>query len=530
MPWSEMVAALSRPQAYPVPPRSVDVRHTHISVVFLADGLVYKIKKPLDLGFLDFSTPALRHHFCEEEVRLNRRLAPDVYLGVVPVARDAAGALRFEGAGEAVEWAVKMRRLPDEATLLARLGRGALTPGHLAALGRRIAAFHLAAPGGPAIAVHGAPEVVSRNALENLEQSRGHVGKTLTPALWERVRRETEQALARLTPLIAARAARGMTRDVHGDLHLDHVYLFPDAAPPADLAVLDCVEFSDAYRCGDVVSDMAFLCMDLCFQGRRDLMEVFAESYFAATGDGEGRGLLPFYAAYRAAVRAKVEGFKALEPEIPEGERAQAADGASAHWLHALSWLLPPASRPALALTGGLPGTGKSRLARELEERAGFFRISSDVARKELAGLAPTDSAKADFGAGIYTEAWNERTYGECLRRAEELLRDGRRVVVDASFREEAQRRRFLDLAGRLALPARFFLRTAPDEVLYERLARRGKGSVSDADWAVSRQAAQRWEPFSPATGAAVTEIGHFADRNEPLRRALAALKADGVA
>lgn len=529
MSWSELIASLSSPEAYPTPPAEVSVRHTHISVVYLADELAYKIKKPVNLGFLDFSTLERRHFYCNEEVRLNRRLAPDVYLGVVPVAMSARG-LRFEGEGEPVEWAVKMRRLPDEATLLSRLRQGSLSPDTFVSLGRRIAAFHRDAEAGSDIAVHGSFRVVSHNCRENLEQALPHVGTTLTPALWERLRSANERELARLRDLIEARTRRGMTRDTHGDLHLDHVYAFPGLPPPGDLVVLDCVEFSDDYRCGDVVSDMAFLCMDLLYRDRPDLMTSFADVYFEATGDEEGRGLLSFYIAYRAAVRGKVDGMEAREPEVPEEERRSAAQSARAHWLLALGQLESPARRPALILTGGVPGSGKSRLAEGLEKGAGFTRISSDVVRKKLAGLAPTQSARAAFGEGIYTPAWNDRTYGECLSRAEAILLDGGRVVVDASFREERMRRRFLDMARRLAVPCLLFLRVAPEGVLRKRLAKRDDKSVSDADWGISRMAAQRWETLSEETARIATEIPHMVDKNAPLERALTVLQRAGLA
>src|SRR5947209_8433212 len=413
-----LIAALSDPRAYPFPVGHVEVRHTHVSIVFLAGDYAYKVKKPVNLGFLDFGTLVERRHFCDEEVRLNRRLAPHVYRGVVPVTRAGEG-LAVEGDGEAVEWAVKMERLPDDATLLSRLRAGALDAATVEALARRVAAFHASAAGGETVAAFGRFEVVAGNARENFAQSAARVGAAVSRAVHDRLRQRTEAALERHRGLIESRAARGVPRDTHGDLHLDHVYLFPGRPPPGDLVAIDCVEFSERLRHADPVADAAFLAMDLTFRGRCDLAAAFADAYFAAAGDAEGRALLPFYTAYRAVVRGKVEGMEAAELEVPAGERAAALAGARAHWLLALGELEEPDRRPCLVLTAGLPGSGKSTLARALADLAGFTVIRSDVVRKELAGLGPDAPAPADIRAGLYAPERVERPYAACLRPAE---------------------------------------------------------------------------------------------------------------
>jgi aminoglycoside phosphotransferase family enzyme/predicted kinase len=491
-----LIEVLSDPAAYPYPVDRVQVRQTHISVVFLAGPFAYKIKKPVNLGFLDFSTLDRRHHFCEEEVRLNRRLAPEVYLGIVPVSRIGV-EVKMEGQGEAVEWAVKMKRLPEEATLEKRLQRGQVDVGLLRALARKVASFHARAEGGEHISAFGRYEVVARNARENFEQAAPQVGTTVSQTVFERLRELTEEALIRLRPLIEGRAERGVPRDTHGDLHLDHVYLFPESTPPADLVIIDCIEFNERFRFADPVSDMAFLAMDLCFHRQRDLARAFAEEYFRASGNEEGRALLPFYMAYRAAVRGKVEGFELLEKEIPEAERSAALAKARAHWLLALGEWETLGQRPCLVLVGGLPGTGKSTLAQGLAERADFRVIRSDLVRKELAGLSAGEPARSPFEKGIYAPAWSERTYAECLCQAEKLLFDGKRVIVDASFGEEKRRQAFLQTAARLAVPVVFLLCQADQEVARRRLVCR-RDDASDADWSVYRKATERWEEIGP--------------------------------
>jgi hypothetical protein len=307
------------------------VIQTHISVVFLFRDVVYKLKKPVNLGFLDFGTLDRRRHFCEEEVRLNRRLAPAVYLGVVPVTAGATG-LRFEGDGDAVEWAVKMARLPEGASLLDRLARGAVTELLVVKLAERVAEFHARAESGQHIAESARFEAVAANARDNFTQSEAQVGVAIARDEFDRLRERTAAELTRLRPLIESRAARGVPRDTHGDLHLDHVYHFPDRGPPDDLIAIDCIEFADRFRHADPVADAAFLAMDFAFRDRPDLAEVFKSNYVRASGDAEGADLFPLYESYRAAVRAKVEGMELGEAEIPQAERDDAKRRAAAHW------------------------------------------------------------------------------------------------------------------------------------------------------------------------------------------------------
>jgi hypothetical protein len=269
---------------------------------------------------------------------------------------------------------------------------------------------------------------------------------------------------------------------------------------------------------------MAFLVMDFIFHGRRDLADVFTDSYFRACADRGGRALLAYYTAYRAAVRGKVEGFELAEHEIPEKERVAALARAQAHWLLALVELAEPDRKPCLVLVGGLPGTGKSTLAEGLVKRAGFHLIRSDLVRKQLAGLSGHDRALSPFGQGLYAPQWTERVYTECLQRAEGLLFDGSRVIVDATFGDETRRREFLELATRLAVPAVFLLCQATPEVVQRRLDSR-KHDASDADWAVYRQVAEHWQEVGPHTGPFLRQIASHGTQEQTLSRALGVLQ-----
>lgn len=330
-----LIRALSDPAAYPAAPTAVEVRQTHVSVVFLAGDFVYKIKKPVDLGFVDFTTRDNRLHCCREEVRLNRRLAPRVYVGVVPVARTASG-VRVEAEGEVLEWAVKMRRLPDEASLLHRLDRDGVDVGLVETLARRIAAFHRDARADERVTAFGRYEAVAKVMHDVFARAQPHAGVTVQPDVLARVALLKDQVLVRLYPLIEGRAKRGMVRECHGDLRLDHVYVFPEQPPPHDLVVIDCLEFSERLRCIDPVADVAFLAMEFAFHYRHDLAEAFTRCYFDAAGDAEGRQLLSLYVAYRSAVRAVVRGLQYQDPEVDAATRAAALEKARAHWLLAL--------------------------------------------------------------------------------------------------------------------------------------------------------------------------------------------------
>jgi len=520
LPW--LIDRLSDPNAYAHPTEGIEVRQTHISVVALAGPYVYKVRKPVELGFLDFSTLEKRRSDCFEEVRLNRRTAPDVYLGVVPIVRSGTG-IRVDGEGAPIEWAVKMHRLPDDASLLARLERGKLD-GWLIKVAERVAAFHRTAERSPGATAAGHFDNVAKNARENFDQIAADVGTTVSASVFGRLRKLTEEALARLRPLIEQRAERGISCDGHGDLRLEHVYAFPDRAPPGDLAIIDCVEFSERIRCGDPVGDAAFLAMELAFRGRPDIAQLFADAYLRFAHDEEGRDLLPFYMAYRSIVRAKVRGFELHEPELDPLRRTSSLAKAKKHFLLALDLLEPPPRRPALVMMGGLPGTGKSTLALALAQRAGFEVIRSDVVRKELAGVGLDHRAASAWQTGLYSPEWTARTYAECRRRAEDALFEGRRVIVDATFASEEQRLSFIEAGRAWCAPVVWLVCLATRERTSARLAAR-QGDPSDADEVVYERARSGWEPPGRESAECLAEIDTDPGVDVAIEQAVAVLE-----
>jgi aminoglycoside phosphotransferase family enzyme/predicted kinase len=518
----EILRDLSRPEAWPWPAGapgapgapgatgaigSVECVQTHVSIVFLAGERVLKLKKPRDLGFLDFTSRRARLEACAAECRLNARLAPGVYLGVVTVARSPDGWRVFERPpkqcehGEQCEHgqqcedgedgeepAVLMHRLPADRTMAAMLERGELRADDVERVALRIARFHDTADAGEEVKAASRFEPLRRVVRGNLEQLAAFAGETLEPELHERLVREIDRELAAVAGLVESRADGGLGRDGHGDLRLDHVYLLGGA-----IDVVDCIEFRDDFRRGDPVADAAFLVMELEHARRPDLAATFFGAWAAARRDGEAAALLPLHVAHRRLVRAKVRSLAAREPEIPKDERRRAAEEATTHAIAALVRVAPPSRRPALLVACGLPCSGKSTLARGLAAD-GFARISSDETRKSLAAwLSPPDTWEGGHEGGLYGREWTDRTYRACFEQAEALLRQGRRVVLDASFHEESRRREALELAGRLGVAAVAFECRASDPVADARMAAR-RGDASDATPAIRAAMIARWE------------------------------------
>lgn len=474
-----LAAAMREPGFYPHRPASVEFKQTHISYLFLAGEYVYKVKKPVRFPFLDYSTLEKRLHFCREEVRLNRRLAPDVYLGVARISR-APDGYRLDDADAKtdmppVEYAVRMVRLPEERLLDRLAASGRVTPEEIRAIARKLVSFHRSAASDRA-ALYGAPEAIRRQVEENFRETEAFVGRTVSERMLGRARDYSLDFLAAHRALFEARVKEGKVREGHGDLRSEHICLVPG------LPIFDCVEFSEPFRYGDAASEIAFLAMDLDFLDASDLAEKLAAACAEIGKDNALRQLLPFYRCYRAYVRGKVESLKAGEPEVPETEQENARLRAERYFFLADRYVRGPA-RPALAIVFGLVASGKSTVARRLADATGFRVFNSDVVRKRLAQVRPTERASADYRAGIYSDAFTRRTYQTLLDEAERNLRAGRGVIVDATFRDPAQRRLFLERATAAGWPLLFIECRAGEKEILRRLEERERTGdrVSDA-------------------------------------------------
>ena len=503
--------------AYAERPARVEFRQTHISWVFLVGDFVYKVKKPLRLSFLDYSTIELRLHFCSEEVRLNRRLAPRVYLGVAPIViRDggcAVGAVDRAPDGEVVDYAVCMHRLPEERMLDRVLQRQGADAVPLDALTERLASFHAGCSIGEAKR-HGTPEAIRQLMLENLHETDRFVGATLRAA--DRYRLECA-ALAFVDArrgLLERRLRDGFVREGHGDLRPEHVCLAPEG-----VVVFDCVEFSARFRTADVASEIAFLTMELEFLGFPELAEDLAAAYARRTADAEFESLLRFYGVHRAIVRGKVESLKSAEPEVPQGERETARDAAARYFRLAARYAVAPRP-PELIAVLGLSGTGKSTVARVVAELTGFPVYSSDVLRKRIAEREGVTAKER-----LYDADWNRRTYQALRERAERRLASRRGAIVDATFQNRSERRWLADLAGHAGVTLVILECRADDGEVRSRLEARAArpDSISDATWSVHLRQRTRFTPVVAPRGArhAVIDTTHGVDV-DALERVLA--------
>lgn len=478
-----LVDALLDPARYPEPARHVRLIETHISWVLLVGHYAYKIKKPVDLGFLDFSTLALRKHYCEEEFRLNRRLAPQLYLGVVPIGGDCDHP-QF-GGEPAIEYAVKMRRFPSTCLMDRLLTRGSITPRHIDRLAAVVARFH-AALSSATDASFGSFAEIRAAALQNFEQLPD--GEEV-----DELKAATEAALAACKAIFEQRRTEGRVRECHGDLHLGNIALINDEPVP-----FDGIEFSPALRWIDVMDELAFPVMDLLHRGRADYAWRLLNAYLEITGDYGGMAVLRFYLAYRATVRAKVDAIRAAQPGLTRRAKDELLRASRSYLDLARNCLAQP--RPALIITHGLPGSGKTTIAQAALEHYGAIRIRSDVERKRLYGLGALESSRARFGEDLYSLEATQRTYARLYDLSRELLGYGFPVIVDAAFLRYGERARFRDLAQEMNVP--FAIAAMPSDLplLRERIARRQAqaSDASEADIAVLEKLAAVVEPVSP--------------------------------
>lgn len=496
-----LFAALTRPECYPHPVDGVQVLETHISWVLLTGEFAYKIKKPVNLGFLDFSTLGLRRHYCEEELRLNRRLAPELYLELVEI-RGAPQAPRVGGEGPVLEYAVKMREFPQEALASARLASGKFGALEIDALAARVAEFHAAAPAARPDGRLGSPKAVLSTALQNFEQILPLARKSPDDSALRALRRWTEREFSARQAAFGARKHNGFVRECHGDLHLGNITVLDGHPVP-----FDCIEFNDELRWIDVMSEVAFVAMDLEDRGRGDLAWRFLNRYLEATGDYDGLDVLRFYLVYRALVRAKVHLMRSRQPRLRRAEKHRLGQAFRGYLQLAGRYAAPAGA--ALIIAHGLSGCGKTTATQPLLEQLGAVRLRSDLERKRLHGLAPLAASGSELAGGIYTAEATAATYRRLGLLAQVALDAGFPVIVDATLLKRAERESFRAIAERSGAPFLILDFHAPLETLRARVAERlaRADDASEADLAVlDRQLAAR-EPLTPAEMAAAFAV-----------------------
>ena len=486
----KLVKSLLKPAAYPEPTAGVRLVETHVSLIFISDSLVYKVKKPVDYGFVNFTTLDRRRFYCEEEVRLNSRLCPELYLGVVELRETPEGG-SFAGGGKVIDYAVKMKRLPEERMLSHLLATGQVEPEHLAQVARIVADFHARAARGPQIDACGGAAGVRANWEENFRQAAPFQEETLPGADLALLRDWVERFLAERGALFQARVDGGFVRECDGDLHSGNICLTDP------ICIFDCIEFNERFRYIDTASDIAFLLMDLEYAGRPELCAPFLESYREASGDAGFTPLLDFYRSYRAFVRGKVTSLRFGEPGLAREELDLLKGSARRYFRLARGYALRSRLAPSLIVTCGLIGSGKSALARQLSFELGLPLERSDLVRKRLAGLPPTARAGTGYDEGIYSAAGNEATYSALLQSAEQTLLSGGSIVLDATFRRKKERDQFRLLARKLGVPFFLIQTDCPEKLIRERLEQRllDPDEVSDGNWEFFARHREQFEP-----------------------------------
>ena len=468
-----LIAALGDPQCYPHPAGALEVVETHISWVILAGDFAYKFKKALALGFLDFSTLAKRRFSCLEEVRLNRRTAPQIYIDVVAIGGTSA-APRLGGAGPALDYAVRMHRFSRDDGVDFLLARGAITRADIEQLAHMIADFHADA-GRDRDGIYGTPAAVLEPALDNFGHipavglGRGARARLVALERWTRAEH------SRIATRLEERRRAGFVRECHGDLHMANL-LRHDGR----IVAFDCIEFNPQLRWIDVASDLAFALMDLRHRGRADFARVALGAWLEQGGDWDAAALLPFYLVYRAMVRVKVGAIRAAQGGARDALRAATLDDCRAHLALAESFALPPA--PCLFITHGVSGAGKSHVAAALVERRDWIRVRADVLRKRLAGMGRLEHSGAAPGEGIYSDAATAQVYADLAAIAARLLAAGHSVIVDATFLKRHQRDLFRDLAQELQVPFAILAVRANRAELARRITRRAAAGTDPSE------------------------------------------------
>lgn len=514
---SSLFAAMARPDFYPHPVRDLRTEETHISLVFLTGDLVYKVKKAVNFGFLDFSDLGKRRYYCDREVTLNRRLAPDIYDGVIPITRSGDG-FALDGEGEVVEYAVRMRQLSADRSMARCLRDGTLPEGCIESLADVLTRFYAEAETGSEIASTGGWETVRDNCEENFTQLDPAAGRLINERRYRIIREATRSFLRRRRALFEDRVAAGRIRDCHGDLRSGHVYFTRDG-----VSIIDCIEFNDRFRYSDVAADLAFLAMDLDYLGHHHVGAELMSAYSRRAEDQDIFVLLDFYKSYRAVVRCKVARLRLDESGVGRTEEVRLRREAERYLNLAYEYAIAY-TRPSIIVVCGMPASGKSTLARRLSESLRVPVLRSDQIRKSLFRVTEeTDPEAAPFESGIYTPTATSLTYGRMLGDAHDIIKSGRSVILDATFGRRHHRDEVRRLGRDIDANLFFVECYAPWRVLRERLeGRESTESVSDARARHLDDFRKAFEPLDEIEDASQIRVNTETPVDDSLREILA--------
>ncbi|MGI2903642.1 AAA family ATPase [Tolypothrix sp. VBCCA 56010] len=480
-----LIEQMLQPGFYPhAVTEPIQLIQTHISYVLLTGDYAYKVKKPMNFGFLDFSTLEKRQHFSQEELRLNQRGAAELYLEVLPITL-TDNQYHLGGTGEAVEYVLKMQQFPQETLFSALFEQGKLNETDLENLGQVVAEYHAKTETNDYIRTFGEVAQVREAFDENYEQSEKYIGGPQTQTQFDETKQYTDNFFSDRTELFKSRIANNFIRECHGDLHLRNIALWQDK-----ILLFDCIEFNEAFRFVDVMFDIAYAVMNLEAEQRQDLSNAYLNTYLEQTGDWEGLQVLPIYLNRQAYVRAKVTSFLLDDPSVPADVKEEAAKTAAEYYK--LAWNYTKPKQGKLILMSGLSGSGKSTVAKLLSRELGAILIRSDAVRKHLAGIPLLERG----GDDLYTPEMTEKTYARLLSLGIILANQGYTVILDAKYDKQKLRKEAIAQANKHQLPLQIIQCTAPIEVLEQRLRDR-TGDIADATVDLLQSQLNLAEPFT---------------------------------
>jgi uncharacterized protein len=497
----DLIQQMLQPGFYPHQVQEpIRLIQTHCSYVLLTGDFVYKVKKSINFGFLNYSTLELRQNFCHEELRLNQRGAAELYLEVLPITQ-AGEKYQLAGSGEAVEYTLKMQEFPDDGLFTTMFEQGKLGEAEIAELGRVVAAYHSQIQTNEYISSFGEVPQVRASIDQNYDQTVNYVGGPQTAKQFEETKKYTDNFFATKTELFKSRVAGNFIRECHGDLHLRNICLWHD-----QILLFDCIEFNEPFRFVDVMYEVAFTVMDLEAKQRQDLANVFLNTYIEQTGDWEGLQLLPLYQSRQAYVRAKVTSFLLDDPGVPADAKAEASQTAAAYYQQAWKYTQPRQGK--LILMSGVSGSGKSTTGKYLAQQLGAIHLRSDAVRKHLGGVPLYEKGSSD----LYSAEMTEKTYSRLLKLGILLADQGYTVILDAKYDRQNLRGDVIKAATAQQIPLQIIQCTAPVEILKERLEKRqsestyrgnsfsGKvGDIADATADLLTSQLQQMESFTDA-------------------------------
>jgi len=506
----KFVEQLKNPKIYDEKIDSVKFLQTHISYVSLTGKHAYKIKKPVDFGFLDFSTLEKRKKFCQKEITLNKRLCPEIYETVVPITEEN-GKIKINGSGKVIDYAVKMKEFPQDNLMNKLLQKGEIDEEEISKIVDALNDFYKSEKSTDEIKEFGRIKTIKENTDENFDQTKSKIGVTIDKEKYNKIKKTTNKFLEEKDDVFKKRIKNDFIKDCHGDLHTGNIVIKNN-----EICVFDCIEFNERFRYGDVASDIGFLAMDLDFQGSPYLSSYMIKKYVEKSGDHGIYDVLNFYKSYRAYVRGKVTGFRLDDPDIDENEKKNITKTAhkyfdlSYYYTLLMKYFLDEKEKPILFITSGLPGTGKTTIANKVSVDYCAKKVSTDEVRKEMRGIGKYEQHHDPYNTGLYSPEKMKETYERVIEKGEEQLINRKNVVLDATFKTIELTKKARDIADKTGSSFLILNTVCPEEIVKKYLKKRvRKKSISDGRWEIYVKQKEEFEQIKKDEPSLVIDISN---------------------